>query len=57
MDEMTVYIPTLGRVGLQRTWEWLPPSVRERTFLVATEDEADQLDMLGYEAGQRQHLL
>lgn len=48
LDDMTVYIPTRGRINQQETWSWLPESVRERTFLVAEETEADILDMMGY---------
>lgn len=45
---LTTYIPTYRRVGKQETWSWLPDAVRENTYLVAPEDEADTLDMLGY---------
>lgn len=48
LDDLTVYIPTRGRIGNQITWSWLPDSIRERTFLVAEEIEADILDMKGY---------
>ena len=44
----TVYIPTRQRVGHQETWSWLPDAVRERTYLVCPEEEAEALDMLGY---------
>lgn len=44
----TVYIPTYKRVGRQETWSWLPEEVQQRTYLVCYEEEADTLDMLGY---------
>lgn len=48
LDDLTIYIPTRGRINDQLTWSWLPGSIRERTFLVAEETEADILDMKGY---------
>ena len=48
LDGLTIYIPTRGRVTDQRTWAALPESVRLITFLVADEDDAESLDMLGY---------
>lgn len=49
MSKATIYIPTRGRVGNQKTWESISPKWRERTFLVTnSEDEADSLEMLGY---------
>ena len=48
LDDLTVYIPTRGRINDQRTWAYLPDSVRSRTFLVAEETEADILEAMGY---------
>ena len=47
-DDLTIYIPTHGRLTRQVTWAALPPSVREITTLVAEETEADVLQALGY---------
>jgi len=45
---LTIYIPTYKRVNRQTTWSMLPPEVREFTYLVAPPEEAETLDMLGY---------
>lgn len=46
--DMTVYIPTFRRLDRQETWSWLPEAVRENAYLVAVPDEAESLDLLGY---------
>lgn len=48
MTETTIYIPTIARSGNQKTWESISPYWRDRTFLVANEDDAEALEMLGY---------
>lgn len=48
MSEMTIYIPTYKRVGRQETWAWLPDSLKDRAYLVAVPEEAEALEMLGY---------
>lgn len=47
MDDATIYIPTYRRVGRQETWSRLSPYWRDRAFLVAVPDEADQLRATG----------
>lgn len=37
---MNIYIPTLGRIEKQLTWERIPAKLRERTFLVCPPTEA-----------------
>lgn len=48
MTDMTVYIPTRGRADRQKTWSWLPPSVRAQTHLVTNETEAPLLRDRGF---------
>lgn len=45
---LTIYIPTHRRVDRQLTWSWLPEAAKAHTWLVATPDEAEGLDLLGY---------
>lgn len=47
--QATIYIPTYKRIGRQETWSWLPADVqRDHAFLVAVPEEAEALEMLGY---------
>lgn len=39
-DDLTIYIPTFGRVGRQRTLSFMPQDWKERTFLVVRPEEA-----------------
>lgn len=43
-----IYIPTLGRIGKQRTYDSLPKHIQERAVLVTSEEEAEAQEMLGY---------
>lgn len=46
--DLTIYIPTYGRVGAQATYDAIPDDWAARTMLVAEEDEALYLDARGY---------
>ena len=45
--EYTIYIPTLGRIKSQITWDRLPPRVRARTYLLVSKEEAPEHTALG----------
>lgn len=44
---MNIFIPTMGRVQSQKTWDRIPKSLRNKTFLVCPEDECKLHQELG----------
>ena len=51
MDEnYNIFIPTRGRVDVQKTWDWLSPELQARTFLICPKEEVSAHEDAGRNA-------
>ncbi len=55
-NDITIMIPTLGRVNKQQTLEVLSPTLKDRTILVVDEHELDEYEMEHFDTCQVLHI-